>query len=220
MGIIAADAANCYDMVNHIILAMLLRAVGLPMGPIVAMLLAIKTMRYYLRTGFGKSKKYMGPEDSPRHQHGLNQGSRAAPPCWTLVSSLLCEIQRAQGHVATVETPITRLVSTIIGFLYVDDTDLYILNHDITTSGDLLAAAQSATDDWCDGLFDTGGGAKAEKSFAHLFTIVWDEDGDWHYNSLLKEDGFELTVPSRDGGRDPIDLFPASHGKTGIPLIT
>lgn len=112
------------------------------------------------------------------------------------------------------------MVSTIIGFLYVDDTDLYILNHDITTSGDLLAAAQSATDDWCDGLFDTGGGAKAEKSFAHLFTIVWDEDGDWHYNSLLKEDGFELTVPSRDGGRDPIDLFPASHGKTGIPLIT
>lgn len=72
LGIIAADAANCYDMVNHIILAMLLRAIGIPFGPIVTMLLTIKMMQYYLRTGFGESKRCMGPSDSTRRRHGLN----------------------------------------------------------------------------------------------------------------------------------------------------
>jgi hypothetical protein len=199
LGIIAADAANCYDMVNHIILALLLRAIGIPFGPIISMLLSIKLMRYYLRTGFGESKRAMRPEDSTRRRHGLNQGSRAAPPCWTIISSMLVEIQRAQGHIATVITPITRVVSSIVGFLYVDDTDLYILREEIVSAQDLLIAAQEATDDWCDGLFDTGGGAKPEKSVGHLFTIEWDDTGDWYYNSLLAEDGYELTVPTREG---------------------
>lgn len=84
---------------------------------------------------------------------------------------MLVEIQRAQGHVATVVTPITRVVSSVVGFLYVDDTDLYILSEYITTADQLMTAAQSSTNDWCEGLFDTGGGAKPEKSFGHLFTI-------------------------------------------------
>jgi hypothetical protein len=122
---------------------------------------------------------------------------------------MLVEIQRAQGHIATVITPITRVVSSIVGFLYVDDTDLYILREEIVSAQDLLIAAQEATDDWCDGLFDTGGGAKPEKSFGHLFTIEWDDTGDWYYNSLLAEDGYELTVPTREG-REAIDLFPST----------
>jgi hypothetical protein len=57
--VVSADAANCYDRVNHIILALLLWALGMPHGPIAAMLLTIASMKYYLRTGFGESKDYI-----------------------------------------------------------------------------------------------------------------------------------------------------------------
>jgi hypothetical protein len=83
LAILAADAANCYDMVNHIILALLLRAIGVPFGAIICMLVTIMNMKYFLRTGFGITKKYMGSEMAGKQQHGLNQGSRAVPPCWT-----------------------------------------------------------------------------------------------------------------------------------------
>jgi hypothetical protein len=55
LAIISADAANCYDLVNHIILCLIVLAIGIPIGPIISMLLTISLMRYYLRTGFGES---------------------------------------------------------------------------------------------------------------------------------------------------------------------
>jgi hypothetical protein len=116
-------------MVNHLILAMLLRAIGIAWGPIICMLLTIKLMRYYLRTGFGESKQYMGGELSKRRMHGLNQGGRGAPPCWSLMSSVLVKLQRAKGHVALVITPISLIISTIVGFLYNDDCDLYVIDN-------------------------------------------------------------------------------------------
>jgi hypothetical protein len=66
LAILAADAANCYDMVNHIILALLLRAIGVPCGAIICMLFTIMNMKYFLQTGFGITKKYMGSEMASR----------------------------------------------------------------------------------------------------------------------------------------------------------
>jgi ribose/xylose/arabinose/galactoside ABC-type transport system permease subunit len=83
----SADAANCYDRVHHIIMALLLWALGMPMGPIAAMLLTIASMRYYIRTGFGESKTFMGGEKATARMHGLNQGNRAASHCWSLLSA-------------------------------------------------------------------------------------------------------------------------------------
>lgn len=67
--------SNCYDFVNHLILALLLQAIGIPIGPIISMLLMIRFMRYYLRTGFGESKKYMGGTLAPRRMHGLTKAA-------------------------------------------------------------------------------------------------------------------------------------------------
>jgi hypothetical protein len=63
LAILSADAANCYDLVNHIILCLILLATGIPIGPIISMLLTISLMRYYLRTGFGESRKYIWVEN-------------------------------------------------------------------------------------------------------------------------------------------------------------
>ena len=216
--IISADAANCYDMVNHIILAMLLLALGIPMGPILSMLITIGSMKYFLRTGYGESSEYMGGDRARRRVHGLNQGGRASPSSWLVVSSLLVKIHRARGHVATVMSPISKMISKIMGSLFVDDSDLLILDKAIQTPQDLLRAAQASLTDWGSHLMATGGGCKPEKCFGYLSCYSWDDNGSWHCDSLV--DGYELTVPLADGGTARITLHNISDGKETLGVFT
>ena len=218
IAVIAADAANCYDLVNHLILSLLLRALGVPIGPIVTMLSTIMLMRCYLRTGFGESSEYMGGDLSTRRVHGLNQGSRAAPPCWSCVSSILVMIQRAQGHLALVTTAISQMVTAIVGFLYVDDTDLYILNCLVRTNEELLQASQASLTDWGSHLMATGGQCKPEKCFGYLVNYSWDENGNWQTESLVE--GYELCVPTVAGTHEPITLHDASEGTKSLGVYT
>jgi hypothetical protein len=109
--------------------------------------------------------------------HGLNQGNRAAPPCWTLVSSILVRIQRAKGHVATVIAPIAKIMTRIVGLLYVDDTDLFVLDRIIVvTREQLQQRSQASLTDWGLALIGTGGGAKPEKSWGYLIDYSWDNN--------------------------------------------
>jgi hypothetical protein len=149
-------------------------------------------------------------------RHGLNQGSRAAPPCWTIVSSLLVAIQQARGHVATVTTPIIKIVSIIIGYLYVDDMDLYIMSREILTNEDLFCQAQASLDDWGWHLIDTGGGCKAAKSFGHLLNYGF-EEGQWYCESLVE--GYSLTVPTLNGPEE-IELCAAGEEKETLGVVT
>jgi hypothetical protein len=72
--LISADAANCYNHVHHVILALLMWALGMSHGPIAAMLLTIVMMKYYIRTGFNESQNYMGGDKASAPMHSLNQG--------------------------------------------------------------------------------------------------------------------------------------------------
>ena len=217
LSITSADAANCYDRVNHIVLGLLLLALGMPMGPIVSMLLTIRLMRYYLRTGFGESTQYMGGESARRKMHGLNQGSRAAAQCWLIVCSVLVNMQRARGHVATVITPITKLISTLVGSMYVDDSDLFTLDASINTDEELWLRTQSSLTDWGHSLLASGGGCKAVKCWSYMINYDWDENGNWYCYSIV--DGFDLTIPT-DDGIEKIDLLEAHEGKETLGVFT
>ena len=217
-GQISADAAYCYDLVNHLILALLLHAMGMPVGPIFAMLYTIMFMRYYLRTGFGKSQQYMGGDLAPRGMHGLNQGSRSAPPCWNMLSSLLVEIQRARGHVATVVSPITLINSKIVGSLYVDDTDLFVMDELwLLTKEMFLEELQSSLDHWVHRLIGGGGGCKPIKCWAYLIEYKWDDHGQWYCDSLV--DGYSLTVPTTNGNEE-IKLCDAFKSQETLGVFT
>lgn len=216
--VVSADAANCYDRVNHIILALLLWSLGLPQGPLAAMLVTIAFMKYYLRTGFGESKDYMGGDKSRQRMHGLNQGNRAASHCWSIVSALLVRIQRYRGHVAEIKSPISRLVSTIMGLLYVDDTDLFVLNPDIITIDCLWNRTQVGLTSWGKLLHSTGGGAKPDKSWGYLLAFDWDDTGDWSYVDASKL-GYTLEVPT-ENGMEEIDVLPPSTAKETLGVFT
>ena len=102
-----------------------------------------------------------------------------------IVSSLLVAIQQARGHVATVTTPISKIVTIIVGYLYVDDTGLYVMSREILSNDDHFQRAHASLDDWGWHLIDTGGGCKAAKSFDHLLNYGF-EEGQWYCESLVE----------------------------------
>ena len=77
MSIISADAANCYDRVHHALMALLFLCIGVQVGSIAAMLSSIQLMKFFLRTGWGESSRYIGG-DILKIPHGLC-GNGAAP---------------------------------------------------------------------------------------------------------------------------------------------
>ena len=89
MAIASADASNCYDRINHILMAFLLLAVTGWLGAIVALLYPIQTMKFFQRTAYGDSKTYFGGKDRGRPLQGLCQGNGAAPACWAMLCSVL-----------------------------------------------------------------------------------------------------------------------------------
>ena len=128
MSIISADAANCYDRVHHALMALLFLCIGVQVGSIAAMLSSIQLMKFFLRTGWGESSRYIGG-DILKILHGLCQGNGAAPAAWLVLSSLLVAVYKSLGFGAKMESPITRVMLDIMGVLYVDDMDLFILNN-------------------------------------------------------------------------------------------
>ena len=80
MTAVSADAASCYDRVNHIIMSLVWLVLTGNMPVIVATLICLQTMKFFQWTGFGDSKTFFG---GPRHEPymmGLEQGNSAAPP--------------------------------------------------------------------------------------------------------------------------------------------
>jgi hypothetical protein len=93
MAIILADAAYCYDRVNHVI--MLLVWLVLTNGNIpfiVAAMICIPTMKFFQRMGFGKSKTFFGGPSFLPYMMGLGQGNSAGPPSWIQLSAVLVNV--------------------------------------------------------------------------------------------------------------------------------
>jgi hypothetical protein len=59
MGIILADAETCYDRIAHVFASLVYQSVGVSITAIMVMLTSIQHMKFYLRTGLGKSVGFM-----------------------------------------------------------------------------------------------------------------------------------------------------------------
>ena len=83
-----ADADKCYNRINHIIMSLLLLAIGGDEGSINAMMTPIQQMCFFQQTGRGDSNTFMGGRPSTNPLQGLCQGNGAAPACWLMLSYL------------------------------------------------------------------------------------------------------------------------------------
>ena len=110
MTIVSADAAYCYDRVNHVIMSLVwLTLLNGNISPIVAALTCLQTMKFFQRTGFGESKTYFGGRKLAKYIMGLGQGSRAAPPSWIQLSAVLLNVYKQLGLGSYIVDPITSL---------------------------------------------------------------------------------------------------------------
>jgi hypothetical protein len=108
MTIVLADAADCYDRVNHVIMSLIwLALLNGNIPPVVVALICLQTMKFFQRTGYGESKTYFGGRDLVKYFMGLGQGSRAAPPSWIQLSSVLVNVYKQLGLGSFIINPIS-----------------------------------------------------------------------------------------------------------------
>jgi hypothetical protein len=94
MMVVSADAAYCYDRVNHIVMSLVWLVLTGNTPAIVAKLSCLQTMKFSQHIGFGDSKSFFrGPHHEPCMM-GLGQGNRAAPPSWILLSAVLVNVYK------------------------------------------------------------------------------------------------------------------------------
>jgi hypothetical protein len=166
MAIILADAAYCYDRVNHVI--MLLAWLVLTNGNIpsvVAAMICLQTMKFVQRMGFGKSKTFFGGPSYSPYMMGLGQGNRAAPPSWIQLSVVLVNVFKQLNLGALIRDPITAKMIHSMGALFIDDTDLHTWKENLLDPGELWCQVQLELEQWSWLLNATGGALKPEKCF-------------------------------------------------------
>ncbi len=91
------DASNCYDRIAHAMALLIFQVFGVPLTAVETMLGAIENMKFFLRTGFGDSKSFMGGGVSIKTQ-GLMQGNGASPADWAVISICILGAHRKKGH--------------------------------------------------------------------------------------------------------------------------
>jgi len=208
MTIVSADAADCYDRVNHVIMSLIwLALLNGNIPPVVVALICLQTMKFFQRTGYGESKTYFGGRELVKYIMGLGQGSRAAPPSWIQLSSVLVNVYKQLGLGSFIIDPISSEEIHSAGAIFVDDADLY--TGDDTTSDDkgmtdtteLWHQTQGNLDQWSNLLQGSGGALKPEKCFWYSLSYKCN-DGLWSYMDVSD---FELKITNLDGTEQVIE---------------
>jgi hypothetical protein len=182
------DAKSCYDRVLHSIVALAFRRIGIPKQPTECMLQCIQEMKQYMRTSYGDSKNSYSSKDAAIPFQGILQGNGAGPTIWVLVSTPLLNMMRKADNGAHLLSAIGREAAHIVGYAFVDDTDLVQFDQrDIQiTATEVMQEMQEGIDRWEGGLKATGGAIVPEKSWVYPIDFKFDNEGKWEYKKKRK----------------------------------
>jgi hypothetical protein len=135
---------------------------------IVASLICLQTMKFFLRTGFGESETFFRGKAYLPYMMGLGQENRTALPSWIQLSAVLVTIFKQLTLGALIQDPISaEFIHTMVAF-YVDDTDLYTWKEHIMDPGELWCQTQIELEQWSCLFNATEGALKPEKCFWYL----------------------------------------------------
>jgi hypothetical protein len=184
MTVVLADAAYCYDRVNHIIMSLVwLVLTNGNISAIVDSLICLQTMKFFQQMGFGESKMFFGGINCLLYMMGLGQGNRAVPPSWIQLSAIMVTVFKQLNLGAFMHSPISDVLIHSMGAFFVDETDTYTWQEHILDPGELWAQTQIEMEQWSCLLNATGGALKPEKCRWYLldYTCV---DGKWTYADM------------------------------------
>jgi hypothetical protein len=119
------DMKGCYDRIVHSVASLCMQRWGMQEQPIRMMLHTIQNLKHYVRTSYGNSDCFFDAKlVHPVAIQGIGQGNGAGPQIWASISSLLLDILRTQQFGATFCSPISGRQMRLVGYAYVDDTDI------------------------------------------------------------------------------------------------
>ena len=162
--IISADAHTCYDRIVHKFVILVCMSLGVPYAPLKMMFSAIVGMEYMVRTSYGDSTETVsGGHNNPFQ--GVCQGNGAGPAIWLVVSLMLVLFMHKAGKVSCFRSSISGAVTALMGFMFVDDTDLLILGAKDESLTEVLTRAQEVLDTWGRALRLSGGALAPDKCY-------------------------------------------------------
>jgi hypothetical protein len=189
------------------------------------MLTTLQEMRFFLRTGYGNSIRYVGGSKglsiTAVKKQGMCQGNCASPAVWTAVSIPMISAHKRKGHGAHLVTPISNQSCHLVGGLFVDDTDLFQLDmRRIESAAEVHERLQEAVINWGKLLIATGGALKPEKCSYYLISFKWKADGTWLYDQNELHPHFTLSVPMVGGFQEEIEHLPISKAIKTLGFMT
>jgi hypothetical protein len=124
------------------------------------MLHPIQQMKYFLRTTFGDLEAFFNSLDNGLAFQGSCQGNKGSPAFWLAVSAFLVYMLNRLGHVARIILAMSRLVLEVVGFLFVDDTDLMTVARTKSESPtQVMSRIQATINAWWHGCLCASGDA-------------------------------------------------------------
>ena len=120
---------------------------------------------------------------------------------------------RYAGHSITFKSPISKVTDNLVGFAFVDDTDLVegdLTSTDLTYS-DIHKKMQEGINRWEGGLKTTGGAIRPDKSFVYPIDFTWDERRDYTY-CHPDNINLPLTVCDENNIRHTLQQIPPNKG--------
>ena len=214
------DAKSCYDRVVHAIASLAYQRLGVPKPPVHCMLKTIQRMRHHIRTTFGDSAFTMGSDGSLIPFQGILQGNGASPVTWVLISTPLLNMLREMDNGGHFETAISKQRSHIVGYSYVDDTDLLQvdLRDSTITIEQTIANMQETINRWEGGLKVTGGAIVPHKSFVYPIDFEFNEQGKWRYKQTDEMEA-EFTVKDENDNIQPLQVLESNHGQCTLGVV-
>ena len=119
---------------------------------------------------------------------GVYQGNGAGPIIWAVVSSPLLQILNEEGYGTFFQTALTNQPIRIVGYAFVDDTDLIQTAKESETFQDVLQEMQHAMNLWEGLIKNTGGALAVDKCRWWGVDFQW-QDGFWRYKTISELNG-------------------------------
>jgi hypothetical protein len=140
------------------------------------------------------------------------QGNGAGPQIWAAISTVILSTLRNSASGGTFQRPISSEVQQIVGFAFVDDTDLIVCSpHDLQTASDITSQMQTLLQFWEGGIIASGGQLEASKTFWYMIDFEW-ESGAWKYKQT-HTDNKEIFMQSIKGNQVTIKKVDVREGR-------
>ena len=185
LAVCSNDAQSYLGRIMYVATFITLQWLGTPKPIISSMIYTIQMMEHIIYISFCDSiSTYGGTEWNPP-PHGSIQGNGILPIIWATISTILFLELKKKNHGGTFQAPTTKLLTSIIGFAFVDDTDL--LQNKQNPTNDIINIVdelQGSLDIW-QGILRTTCVAldcdDPNKSYWYIVNYKWSSDRRWKY---------------------------------------